>query len=48
MCQVATKILIVVEADIFFEREENTKEQSKYLHVCTSEVHKMRKMPASR
>jgi len=47
MCQAATKKLIVVEADIFFEKEENTKEYSKYLKICTSIVHKMSKMTAS-
>jgi len=48
MCQAATKRLIVVEADIFFEKGESTKDYSKYLHVRPSVVHKLRKMTASR
>jgi hypothetical protein len=42
--QAAFEKHIVVEANIFFENEENTKEYKKYLQACISRVHKMRTM----
>jgi len=42
--QAATKSHIVVEADIYFEEEGNTKECNINLQACISAVHKIRTM----
>ena len=42
-----TKRHVVVEADIFFGKEENTREYNRHLQACTPAVHKMRTMTLS-
>jgi len=38
--QTVTTTGIVVEADIHFQKEENTREYSNYLQTCIASVHK--------
>jgi hypothetical protein len=45
--QATAKSHTVVEADIFFEKEENTKQYNKYLQLYISAAYKMRTVTLS-